>query len=100
MSDAKGKLFITVKSKNAVSRYKQGSGICDFLICRNCGVLTNVVYEEGCDTFGSINARSIGSHVTLGQAEAAHLVELSDVERIQRWKTIWFPGVTIEHENA
>lgn len=100
LSDENGTLSITIQNDGEVSRYKQGSGICDFIVCRNCGVLTNVIYQEGSNVFGSINARSVSDQEVFGKQEAAHLVELSDEERIRRWKRIWFPNVSIQRENA
>jgi hypothetical protein len=100
LSDEKGSLSITIQNEGEISRYKQASGICDFLVCRNCGVLTNVLFQDGHDIYGSINVRSVSNHKAFSEAEKAHLVDLSDEERIQRWKRIWFPNVTIQHENV
>jgi len=100
LSDEKGSLSIIIQNEGNISRYKQGSGICDFLVCRNCGVLTNVLFRDGHDVYGAINARSVSNYMALSESEAVHLIDLSDEERIQRWKRIWFPNVTIQRENA
>lgn len=99
-SDSKGSLTIKIKNKAEVSKYRQGSRIADFLICKNCGVMTNVIYEEEGCIFGSINTRSANEFEKFADAHIAHLTQLDDKERIKRWKEIWFSNVKVEHEGA
>ncbi len=98
-SDRNGTLTIHIKNRNELSRYRLGSRIADFLICKNCGVLTNVCYEENECVYGSINIRSASDHARFGNGKPARLSELSDEERIGRWKKAWFANVRIVHEN-
>ncbi len=99
-SDSRGTLTIRIKSANEVNKYRLGSQIADFLICMNCGVLTNVCYEEDGYLYGSINIRSAKDSASFGEGHKAHLAELSDDERIERWKKYWFPNVKIGYESA
>lgn len=96
----KGSLFIFIQNGGEVSRYKQGAGICHFLVGRKCGMLTYVLSKDGHNVFGAMNARSINNHDALGEAEAAHLIGLSHEERIQRRNRIWFPNVKLQYINA
>lgn len=73
-----------IVSTKEVSKYRQGSQIADFLICKNCGVMANVCYEENNTVYGSINIRSSIDYAKFGQAHVAHSIELSDQERINR----------------
>jgi len=57
-SDKSGTLTIKVKNKEELNMYRQGSRIADFLICKICGVMTGVCYEEKGCIYGSINIRS------------------------------------------
>lgn len=98
VSDKNGTLTIKIKSPDEVSRYRQGSRIADFLVCRKCGVMIGVCYEEGNIAYGSINVRSADEYDAFGEAEVAHLTQQSDEERIRRWKELWFSDVLIEHE--
>ncbi|MES9821944.1 MAG: hypothetical protein ABW161_15825 [Candidatus Thiodiazotropha sp.] len=99
-SDNGGTLKIRIKNNSEVSKYRQGSKIADFLICKNCGVMTNVIYEEENVVFGSINVRATVNYKSFGEGQVTHLTQLSDEERIERWKNIWFPDVNFEYENA
>jgi hypothetical protein len=99
-SDSKGRLTIRVKSDSKVSKYRMGSRMADFLICKNCGVLTNVCYEENGTLYGSINVRSTKDFASFGDAHLAHLVGLNDQQRVDRWKQYWFPDVTILSESG
>ncbi len=98
VSDRNGSLKIFIKKESDVSRYRQGSRIADFLICKNCGVMIGVCYEENGCVYGSINIRSTGASVVFSESRIAQLAILSDEERINRWKKYWFANVQITHE--
>lgn len=93
ISDSHGTLTITVNDENNVSKYRQGSKIAYFLICKKCGVMTGVCYEENGRIYGSINTRSTDNQASFGAVQVAQLTQLTDEERIARWKNIWFSNV-------
>ncbi len=62
--------------------------------------MTNACYEESGRLYGVINVRSADDYTAFGESRIAHLVELSDEERIDRWKKYWFPDVRIEYNGA
>jgi hypothetical protein len=62
VSDKKGKLTISIKDSHEISKYRQGSRIADFLVCRTCGVMTSVCYEENGQIYASINIRSANEY--------------------------------------
>ncbi|MEJ2407384.1 MAG: hypothetical protein P8171_24530 [Candidatus Thiodiazotropha sp.] len=97
MSDNNGRLTIRINNPDEVSRYRQGSQLADFLICKKCGVMVGVCYEEDGAVYGSINVRSVEEYDAFGTTEVAHLTQQSDEERISRWKAIWFSNVAIEY---
>lgn len=99
VSDNKGTLTIHINKESEVSKYRQGSKIADFLICKKCGVLTNVIYKDSDNAFGSINVRSTIAYEKFSEGHVTHLTKLGDKERIKRWKEIWFPNVIIVHES-
>lgn len=100
VADSKGTLTIRIRNENEVSKYRQGSRIADFLICKNCGVMTNVFYEDNGCVYSSINVRSANDYAKFGKGHVARLVELSDEERIKRWKNLWFSNAKVVYESA
>ena len=100
ISDNNGSLIIKIKNKNEVSKYRQGSRIADFLICKICGVMTSVCYEENGSIYCSVNIRSANDYGAFSEGHAAHLTQLTDEERINRWKEFWFSNVRVKHESA
>jgi hypothetical protein len=99
VSDRNGSLIIEIKNICDVSKYRQGSRIADFLICKNCGVMIGVCYEEDGRIFGSINVRSSAVYSNFGETQTINLLQLSDEERISRWKQYWFEKVLIKYKN-
>ena len=92
VSDRAGSLVISIADASRLSRYRQGSGLAAFLICRTCGVLVGVCYEDAEGTYGAINVRSARTS-DFAPPEVMHLGEMTDEARIQRWKRAWFPAV-------
>lgn len=99
-SDSNGTLVITIKNEKDVSKYRQGSQIADFLICKKCGIMTGVCYEENGCLYGSINVRSTDAYDAFSEGQVAHLEQLDDTARIDRWKKYWFSKVIIEYKKT
>ena len=99
-ADNNGTLSVKIRNKNNVSKYRQGSRIAEFLICKICGVMIGVCYEENGSIYGAINIRSAHDYRAFGKSHLAHLTQLTDEERIKRWKKLWFSNVKIEYEIA
>jgi hypothetical protein len=95
-SDKNGSLTIKIMNESLVNRYRQGSRIADFLVCKKCGVMTNVCYQGANCLYGSINIRSSDEYNLFSSSQGMRLTQLSDEARIQRWKDNWFSSVTIE----
>ncbi len=100
ISDGEGELEVVIRKEHDTSRYRQGSRIADFLLCKTCGVLIGVFYEEGERVYASINARSADDYADFGAGQVVSLTRLGDEERIARWKRAWFRHVTIGHEGG
>lgn len=97
-ADINGTLSIKIKKNNDVSKYRQGSRIAEFLICKICGVMIGVCYEEEGSIYGAINIRSTEEYRAFTKSNPAHLTQLTDEERINRWKKLWFSNVKVEYE--
>lgn len=98
LSDSEGRLHISVTDPARVNREHQGSGIADFWVCRQCGVLAAVSYEEQGRIYATINALTLDDADTLAPAQSVSPQQLGEPERIARWKSLWFNGVEITEE--
>ncbi len=95
ISDPKGTFEIIVSDENNLERYKVGSGVADFLVCKACGVFVGVCYEDQGCIYGSINSKTIDGEVSFGNEVVISPKQLSDLEKTTRWKDIWFANVKI-----
>jgi len=96
VSDPSGTLSFSIKHRDELIKYKQGSGIADFLLCKSCGVLVGVCYEANGQLYCSVNSKTVKGECGFGADFVVSPKQLSDNERIKRWKEIWFGDVKIE----
>lgn len=90
VSDPQGMLRIDVKDERDFGKYKQGNGIADFLICRNCGVLVGVAYREEGRLYATVNSRAIEGGPQFDEETPVSPKLLSEVKKVERWKENWF----------
>lgn len=95
LSDPHGSLHIDVKGHDALSEYRQGSESARFLLCRHCGVLVAVVFDDGTGSFGAVNSRCIDGDVAFGSPQTVSPQRLTGEEKRRRWAQLWTPGVTV-----
>lgn len=100
ISDTNGTLSIFIKNKEDLIKYKQGSGLADFLLCKNCGVLVGVCYETNGHIYGSVNSKTVKCEAEFGEDLVVSPKHLNDNKRIKRWQSIWFDNVLIEYEST
>jgi hypothetical protein len=100
VSDPSGKLIITVESETNLSKYRQGSEIAEFLICKICGVLVGVCHEEHERLYAAINSKTVENAADFGAERAVSPKTLSDLDKVQRWKNNWFSNVSIKKISA
>jgi len=96
ISDNKGKLVIWINKESHLSRYHQGSGIVDFLVCKICGVLVGACYEVQGNIYAAINSKSVERYAEFAQEIVVSPENMSDDEKTKRWKNIWFSNVNIK----
>ncbi len=98
LSDPRGRLVITLTDPAQVGHEHQGSGIADFWICRECGVLAVTTYEERGRVYATVNALALDDADILAPARTVSPQQLDDPERVARWKSLWFNDVEIVQE--
>jgi len=96
VSDPGGKLIIMVENEANLSRYRQGSGIADFLVCKICGALVGVCHGEHERLYAAINSKTVENAADFGPETAVSPKTLNNQDRVQRWKNSWFSNVSIK----
>lgn len=92
LSDPEGRLSIHVKDGRLLSRYRQGSGQAEFLLCSNCGVLVAVSYQETGQTVAAVNSQVIEG-ARFGDKTSVSPKNLAPGDKAERWKDLWFRDV-------
>ena len=87
---------IHVKDAQQLGKYLQGSGIAECLICRNCGVLIGVVYEDNGRLYAGINSKVIEGDPGFAAEVPVSPKTLPDDKKVERWKDLWFADARIE----
>ena len=95
LSDPSGSLSVRIADAGQVSRYRQGSGQAQFLVCARCGVLTGVFLEAAGRVYGAVNARAVEGGVKFGSEQAVSPKKLLPGDKLERWQGVWFPDVSI-----
>jgi len=96
VSDPEGSLSIEVKGLDTVSEYHQGSETARFLLCRYCGVLVAVVFDDEIGSYGAVNSRSIEDGVIFGAPKTVSPQKLGREEKRRRWVKLWTPRLELK----
>ena len=95
VTDANGKVAISVKDKSELRKHRNGSELADFLICKRCGVLVGGMYQDGAARYATINVNSIDGNEDFDQPKPVSPKTLSAEQKKSRWQELWFSDVTI-----
>lgn len=93
LSDPHGSLRFHVNDAHRLGRYRQGSGLADFLVCKDCGVLVGITYSHAGRLYGTVNSNALDGNVALAEAIMVSPKKLSDDEKLARWTSLWFCNV-------
>jgi hypothetical protein len=98
ISDPQGSLHIQIANERASRIYRQGSGAAECLLCANCGVLVGVLYRDAAQVYAAVNVKAVDALPEgFGVEQAVSPKDLPGSDRITRWKSIWFPTVTLAY---
>jgi hypothetical protein len=96
LSDNQGKLDVNIKEENSLIRLQQGSKQAEFLICKDCGVLTAVCYREKNLVYGAVNYRALANKDLMSNSVKVYPEKLAAAEKTARWTEMWFKNVEIK----
>jgi hypothetical protein len=94
VSDPQGSLRIHVRDQRDTGRYRQGAGIAEMLLCRNCGVLVAALWQ-GPQLLGVVNANVLEGRDSLPAVQPVSPKILSAEAKMNRWQKIWFADVRL-----
>jgi hypothetical protein len=94
VSDPQGALVIHVRDQRDTGRYRQGAGIAEMLLCRNCGVLVAALWQ-GPRVHGVVNANVLAARESFAAAQPVSPKSLSADAKMSRWQEIWFADVRL-----
>jgi hypothetical protein len=94
VSDPQGSLRIQLRAERDASRYTQGAGIAEMLLCRTCGVLVAALWREQ-QLYGVVNVSVLDARAEFAAAKTVAPKELSPEEKRKRWQSLWFSAVTL-----
>ena len=93
LSDADGRLRISVKDGGQLNRYRFGLHTADFLICRKCGNYIGAVQAVDGRLYGIMNANLTEDRgAAFGEAEHRFYEEETGGERADRRRKVWTPA--------
>ena len=81
---------------NALSRYRFGLGITDYLLCAKCGAYVGAVMPEENGAIGIVNVNSLDIRDTFDAAPPLHHYDGEDeARRRSRRRKFWMPATVI-----
>lgn len=91
-SDPAGSLAFQATESSLLQRYRFGSGVTDFLICRSCGVYVGATSSDATGRFGVVNVRTLKPVPdNLPPPTAMHYENEAPGDRLSRRAARWTP---------
>jgi hypothetical protein len=83
-------------SPGAISRYRFGLGITDYLVCRTCGAYVGAVMEDEGRTIATLNVNALEIRDSFDPAPPLHVYDGEDEQRRRsRRRKFWMPASVI-----
>lgn len=95
VSDPSGGVLIGIKDPRELVKYRQGSRSADFLLCRSCGVLVAILYENDERLYATINARAVAATTHFGAEQLVSPKKMLAADEAERWQNRWFTNVKL-----
>ena len=95
LSDPDGTLRVEAHGADSLGEYRQGSESARFLLCRSCGVLVAVIFDDGASQYGTVNSRCMDDALAFGEPQTVSPQKLAREAKQKRWAKLWTPLVEI-----
>ena len=81
---------------NAISRYRFGLGITDYLLCRTCGTYVGAIMEDDGRSIGIVNVNALDIRDSFDAAPPLHHYDGEDeARRRSRRRKFWMPATIL-----
>lgn len=100
VSDPNGFVEIMIRDSNDLSIYKQGSHQADIYLCKQCGVNVVITFQNEGNLYAALNARSFDRFIEFDKPVVVSPKILGNLEKSNRWLSLWIPNVNINYANA
>ena len=99
VADPGGLFEVWADDWSLVENYRFGTGTCDFLICRRCGVFIAAVSELTAGTRAVVNANCLSERERFTSPPVVHDFEDETIEtRLSRRAANWMPAIVRRSE--
>jgi hypothetical protein len=96
-SDPAGRVRFTVRDAAALTRYRFGLRLADFLICARCGVYVGALMREPDGQWAVLNANTLDGVAGLTQAVAPMVYDGENpAQRLARRQQRWSPATLVQ----
>lgn len=95
VSDPAAQLIIEAHLPERLCRYRQGSESAQFLLCRDCGVLVAVMFDDGDRYYAAVNLRCLEARDAFAAPVSASPQRLSKEDKVARWRQAWIADVQL-----
>lgn len=100
ISDPEGSIKIKINQPGETTLFRQGDNLVELLICKICGVLVTVTYTGNNSFIGGLNSKTLVNRSSLPPCQTASPKLLSASQKVERWKEIWFPEISIDRASS
>ncbi|MEZ5814872.1 MAG: hypothetical protein R3E13_09200 [Alphaproteobacteria bacterium] len=98
ISDPEGEAKLILKDRGETNFYRFGHGTSDFVVCKNCGVLTIALCELEGKTRAVLNIKSMSDETFTAEPIMTNFDEETVDERLARRTKNWTNNVIIEDQ--
>jgi len=93
LSDPAGHISLSAQNPDLLERYRFGTGITDFLVCKTCGVYVAAYMDDGDDAYANVMASVLDDHESFPAAAAPTDYGNEDAAgKRQRRREKWTPA--------
>ncbi len=92
LSDPTGRIDLMAHDEGLLERYRFGTGITDFLVCRKCGVYIAAYMDDGAAAYANVMASVLDNQADFSAAAPTDYGDEDATGKRQRRREKWTPA--------